>query len=133
MAPDILRRWPPCPAFVVQVHDATALHFDFRPAGRRDPALVGGAQGDRRSTPPWSGDWPVPVEDHDLAAGEFEGVHEGQFARQWRGDHLGRGDRRDGPGRARATCPSFLHGRKLSGGFRADQDRRAALDPGQGA
>ena len=62
--------------FVVQLHDATRLHFDLRIqiggvlrswAVPRGPSLD---PADRRLA--------VPVADHDLAAGDFEGVHQGQ-------------------------------------------------------
>jgi DNA ligase D-like protein (predicted 3'-phosphoesterase) len=100
--------------FVVQLHDATRLHFDLRiqigdvlrswavPKGPSlDPAV-------RRLA--------VPVEDHTLAAGEFEGVHEGQS----RGSGAviiwdeGKAEiTRNEPGHLSVT----LHGHKLSGRF----------------
>ena len=100
--------------FVVQLHDATRLHYDLRiqvgdvlrswavPKGPSlDPAV-------RRLA--------VPVEDHALSAGDFEGVYEGQS----RGSGAviiwdeGKAEIiRDEPGHLSFT----LDGRKLSGRF----------------
>ena len=100
--------------FVVQLHDATTLHFDFRIqvgdvfrswAVPKGPSLDPGV---RRLA--------VPVEDHSLSAGDFEGVREGQA----RGTGAvivwdeGRAEvTRDEPGHLSA----ILHGSKLTGGF----------------
>jgi bifunctional non-homologous end joining protein LigD len=100
--------------FVVQLHDATTLHFDLRIrigdvlrswAVPRGPSLDPGV---RRLA--------VPVEDHTLSAGDFEGVHE----RHPRGsgaviiwDEGGAEILRDEPGHL-----SFaLDGHKLAGRF----------------
>ena len=100
--------------FVVQLHDATTLHFDLRlqvgevlrswavPKGPSlDPAV-------RRLA--------VPVEDHSMSAGEFEGVHE--VHRRGSGaviiwDEGTAEIVRDEPGH----LSFILSGRKLSGGF----------------
>jgi DNA ligase D-like protein (predicted 3'-phosphoesterase) len=111
-------RLVPATRFVVQLHDATALHFDLRiqigevlrswavPKGPSlDPAV-------RRLA--------VPVEDHDLSAGEFEGVHEGQSRGSgaviiW--DEGPAEVTRDKPGHLAFT----LDGSKLAGGFALTQ------------
>ena len=100
--------------FVVQLHDATALHFDLRiQAGEvlRSWAVPKGPSLDPRVRR-----LAVPVADHDLAAGDFEGVHEGQPRGSgaviiW--DEGGADITRDEPGHLSFT----LYGHKLSGGF----------------
>jgi DNA ligase D-like protein (predicted 3'-phosphoesterase) len=100
--------------FVVQLHDATTLHFDFRL--QSGDVLRSWAVPKGPSLDPGVRRLAVPVEDHSLAAGEFEGVHEGQ--RRGTGTVIiwdeGTADIvRDEPGHL-----SFvLHGRKLYGGF----------------
>ena len=100
--------------FVVQIHDATALHFDLRvQAGQvlRSWAVPKGP-----SLDPAVRRLAVPVEDHDLAAGDFEGRHEGQA----RGSGAviiwdeGKAEiTRDEPGHLSFTA----YGHKLAGGF----------------
>lgn len=100
--------------FVVQLHDATALHFDLRiQAGEvfRSWAVPKGP-----SLDPGVRRLAVPVEDHDLSAGDFEGVHEGQMRGSGAVIIWDEGDAeiiRDEPGHLSFT----LHGHKLCGRF----------------
>jgi DNA ligase D-like protein (predicted 3'-phosphoesterase) len=61
--------------FVVQLHDATTLHFDLRL--QIGDVLRSWAVPKGPSLDPKTRRLAVPVDDHDLAAGDFEGVHEG--------------------------------------------------------
>src|SRR5260370_5580634 len=100
--------------FVVQLHDATRLHFDLRiEAG---DVLRSWAVPKGPSLDPAVRRLAVPVEDHDLSAGDFEGVHEGQ--KRGSGAVIiwdeGRAEiTRDEPAHLSFT----LHGSKVAGGF----------------
>jgi DNA ligase D-like protein (predicted 3'-phosphoesterase) len=100
--------------FVVQLHDATTLHFDFRiQAGDvlRSWAVPKGPSLDPRVRR-----LAVPVEDHSLSAGDYEGIRAGQARGTgaviiW--DEGTAEVTRDEPGHLFV----LLHGSKLTGGF----------------
>jgi bifunctional non-homologous end joining protein LigD len=62
--------------FVVQLHDATTRHYDLRI--RFGDVLRSWAVPKGPSLDPAARRLAVPVSDHALDAGDFEGVHEGQ-------------------------------------------------------
>jgi DNA ligase D-like protein (predicted 3'-phosphoesterase) len=100
--------------FVVQQHDATTLHFDLRL--QTDGVLRSWAVPKGPSLDPKVRRLAVPVEDHSLSAGEFEGRHEG--ARRGSGAVIiwDEGDLellREEPDH----LSFILHGRKLEGRF----------------
>jgi DNA ligase D-like protein (predicted 3'-phosphoesterase) len=100
--------------FVVQLHDATRLHYDFRV--QSGEVLRSWAVPLGPSLDPRIRRLAVPVEDHEMSAGDFEGVHGGQKRGTGAVIVWDEGTAeivRDQPGHL-----SFvLNGRKLSGGF----------------
>ena len=112
--------------FVVQLHDATTLHFDLRL--QIGDVLRSWAVPKGPSLDPKTRRLAVPVDDHDLEAGDFEGVHEGH--RRGSGaviiwDEGAAEIVTDQP----AHLSFILHGSKLAGGFALTRtgDRRWIL------
>jgi DNA ligase D-like protein (predicted 3'-phosphoesterase) len=100
--------------FVVQLHDATRLHFDFRL--QSGEALRSWAVPRGPSLDPRIRRLAVPVEDHPVSAGDFEGVRSGQLRGTGAVIVWDEGPAeivRDQPGH----LSFILHGSKISGGF----------------
>ena len=100
--------------FVIQLHDATRLHYDLRIEA--DGVLRSWAVPKGPSMDPAVRRLALPVQDHELAAGDFEGVHEG--SRRGSGaviiwDEGAAEIVRDEPGQLTVR----LDGSKLTGGF----------------
>jgi DNA ligase D-like protein (predicted 3'-phosphoesterase) len=113
------------PAFVIQQHAATTLHFDFRL--EVDGALKSWAVPKGPSTDPRQKRLAIPVEDHPLSWGEFEGVIPGGYGAGavivWdRGSYRNETERDGEPvPMARALADGhavfWLEGQKLRGGY----------------
>jgi DNA ligase D-like protein (predicted 3'-phosphoesterase) len=100
--------------FVVQLHDATTLHFDLRI--QIGEVLRSWAVPKGPSLDPGIRRLAVPVEDHALAAGDYEGVRPGQERGTGAVIIWDEGDAeviRDEPGHLSV----LLRGSKLAGGF----------------
>jgi DNA ligase D-like protein (predicted 3'-phosphoesterase) len=100
--------------FVVQLHDATTLHFDLRI--QIGEVLRSWAVPKGPSLDPRVRRLAVPVEDHSLSAGDYEGVRAGQARGSgaviiW--DEGAAEILHDEPGHLSV----ILHGSKLTGGF----------------
>ncbi|MGH3157590.1 MAG: DNA polymerase ligase N-terminal domain-containing protein [Streptosporangiaceae bacterium] len=100
--------------FVVQLHDATRLHYDFRI--QSGEVLRSWAVPKGPSLDPRIRRLAVPVEDHAMSAGDFEGVHDGHV--HGSGAVIVWDEGTAEIVRDEAERLSFvLHGRKLSGRF----------------
>ncbi|MER5203628.1 DNA polymerase ligase N-terminal domain-containing protein [Streptomyces sp. NPDC002825] len=115
------------PCFVVQIHDATAMHFDFRL--EVDGVLKSWAVPKGPSTDPHDRRLAMPTEDHPLEYREFEGViAAGEYGAgavivwdegTYRNLSTDRQDRAVPMGEAldRGHASFWLDGRKLHGGY----------------
>ncbi|MCJ1678491.1 3'-phosphoesterase [Streptomyces sp. APSN-46.1] len=126
------------PSFVVQIHDATALHFDFRL--EVDGVLKSWAVPKGPSSDPHDKRLAMPTEDHPLEYREFEGViAEGEYGAgsviiwvegTYRNLSTGRGGTEIPFAEALADghASFWLDGRKLHGGYSLTRFRTADDD-----
>lgn len=115
------------PVFVIQKHDATNLHYDFRL--EIDNTLKSWSVPKGPSTDPSVKRMAIPTEDHPLAYADFEGVipqgeYGGGTVMIWDKGTI-ESNKKDDKGNIISLSESFkkgsieviLHGKKLKGGF----------------
>jgi DNA ligase D-like protein (predicted 3'-phosphoesterase) len=114
------------PRFVIQQHDASTMHYDFRL--EVDGVLASWAVPKGPSTDPRQKRLAVQVPDHALDYADFEGVHAGGYGAGavivWdRGtyDVLTEGSMRDALDAGHASV--WLHGHKVRGGYTLQRTR----------
>lgn len=117
------------PIFVIQKHDASSLHYDFRI--EVDGVLKSWAVPKGPSTDPSEKRLAVPTEDHPLAYADFEGtIPEGEYGGGtvliWdRGSYDNLKEAEDGDEEPKSVADQVddghvtirLHGEKISGGY----------------
>ena len=108
------------PIFVIQKHDATTLHYDFRL--EVDGVLKSWAVPKGPSTDPRDKRLAMPVENHSLSYGDFEGVIRRGYGAGavivWdTGTYRNLSDTPMGEALAAGHATFWLEGRKLSGGW----------------
>ena len=108
------------PRFVIQQHDASSMHYDFRL--EVEGVLVSWAVPKGPSTDPRQKRLAVQVGDHSLDYADFEGVHAGGYGAGavivWDNgsyDVLSEGTMREALDAGHASF--WLHGHKLRGGY----------------
>jgi DNA ligase D-like protein (predicted 3'-phosphoesterase) len=115
------------PIFVIQKHDATNLHYDFRL--EIDNTLKSWSVPKGPSTDPSVKRMAIPTEDHPIAYADFEGVipqgeYGGGTVMIWDTGTI-KSNKKDGDGNTISLEESFeagsievtLHGKKLKGGY----------------
>ncbi|MDT0309353.1 DNA polymerase ligase N-terminal domain-containing protein [Streptomyces sp. DSM 44917] len=118
------------PRFVVQLHDASRMHFDFRLEA--DGVLKSWAVPKGPSTDPQDKRLAMPTEDHPLDYRDFEGViAEGEYGAGtviiWDEGTYEEAEPVDG-GLERGHLSFRLNGRKLRGDWALTRFRRASRD-----